>query len=124
MRLVIHGIGSGFDLVRIWQDCDDPNRIPARVTIRSSTSDTTSLNAASFETALTSVSSLVFNGLGYVDIGVNAPANTQSLFLDFGGVDSLGQAYGIRVCRGSGIHGGRAVHGGGPDLRADHDTGL
>lgn len=97
MGLVIHGISSGFDLVRIWQDVDDPNRVPARVTIRSSASDTTSLDAASFETALASVSNLVFDAVGYVDISVNAPANTRSLLLDFGGVDSQGDPYGVRI---------------------------
>lgn len=101
MRLVVHGIGngsgSGFNLIRIWQNLDDFNRIPAQVTIRASASDTTSLDPASFETAIASVSSLVFNEAGYVDIGVSAPANTQSLFLDFGGLDSLGRPYGLRI---------------------------
>jgi hypothetical protein len=97
MRLVIHGINSGFNLLRIWQDLDDFNRIPAQLTVKSSLLDTTSLEASNFETALASLSALTFNAEGYVDIAVSAPSGTQSLFLDFGSVDSLGQPYGVRV---------------------------
>lgn len=97
MRLVIHGLGSGFNLIRLWEDLTDPNRVPAQVTIRSSRSDMTSLAPASFETALGSVANLFFNADGYVDISVIAPAGTQSLFLEFGGVDALGQSYGVRI---------------------------
>jgi lysophospholipase L1-like esterase len=96
-RLVVHNVGSGLNLIRIWQNMDDFNRIPAQVTIRSSASDTTSLDSASFEMSLADLSGLFFNANGYADIQVNAPANTQSLFFDFGSVDSLGQAYGLRI---------------------------
>lgn len=98
MRLVVHGINSsGFNLIRIWQNVDDYNRIPTKVSIKSSSSDIDSLNAADFKNELASISNLVFNLDGYVDIRVNASADTRSLFFDFGGVDSLGQAYGVRV---------------------------
>jgi len=59
--------------------------------------DTDSLSAASFENELATVSNLAFNLDGYVDIRVEASADTRSLFFDFGGFDSLGQAYGVRI---------------------------
>ena len=59
-RMVVHGIGSGMGVIRIWQDLADTNRIPSRVTIRSSTSDTTSLDPASFETPLADLTSPAF----------------------------------------------------------------
>jgi hypothetical protein len=96
-RLVVHGIGSGMGVIRIWQDLADTNRIPSRVAIRSSTSNTMSLDPAGFETSLADLTSLIFNAEGYVDVRVNAPMNTQSLFFDFGSVDSLGQTYGLRI---------------------------
>jgi hypothetical protein len=56
-----------------------------------------SLDPAGFETSLADLTSLIFNAEGYVDVRVNAPMNTQSLFFDFGSVDSLGQTYGLRI---------------------------
>ena len=97
MRLVIHDLDGGFNHVRIWRDMDDANRVPAQVTLRCSASDTASLDAGSFETELAVVSNLDFGMAEYVDIIVNAPADTQSLFLDFGGVDSNGNPYGLRI---------------------------
>ena len=123
MRLVVHGIGSGFNLLRIWQNVEDFNRIPTQVTIRSSAADTTSLNPASFETSIISISSLLFDQAGYVDIEVNAPINTQSLFFGlwrrrFTGTVLWGSNRGS-----SGIHGGRAGVGN-LDVRADRDPDL
>jgi len=99
MRLVIHDIDSeeGLDVIRIWRDMNDTNRQPGQVSIRCSANDTASLEAASYETELASLLSLDFGMEEYVDILVNAPAGTQSLFLDFGGVDSNGSAYGLRI---------------------------
>jgi len=97
MRLVIHDIGGGFNQVRIWRDMDDPNREPAQVILRSSVFDTTSLDAGDFERVLAVVSHLDFGMEEYIDILVDAPEGTQSLFLDFGGFDSNGIPYGIRV---------------------------
>lgn len=97
MRLVVHDISGPFNLIRIWQNVDDYNRVPSQVSIRSSSLDTDSLSAASFENELATVSNLAFNLDGYVDIRVEASADTRSLFFDFGGFDSLGQAYGVRI---------------------------
>ena len=124
MRLVIHGIGGGFDLIRLWQDMGDPNRIPAQVTIRSSASDTTSLNPASFETALASISSLLFNGDGYVDIESERSGEHAKPILGLWRRQFTGPILWCSHLRGSGIHGGRAIHGGGLGLRVNRNAGL
>jgi hypothetical protein len=98
--LAIRNIGAGFDTIRIWRDTTEDVRVPARVLVKSSSSDLTDedcLNASKYETELTNLSSLTFNSLGYADIAVNAGANTQNLFLDFGIGDALGTSYGVRV---------------------------
>ncbi len=97
MRLVVHDISGPFNLIRIWQNVDDYNRVPSQVSIRSSSLNTDSLSATSFENELATVSDLAFNLDGYVDIRVEASADTRSLFFGFGGFDSLGQAYGVRI---------------------------
>jgi hypothetical protein len=96
-RMVVHGINSGFNTLRLWRDPEAP-RVPARALIKSSTTDTSSLDASFYDMTLTNLSSLAFNEAGYVDILVNAPAGTQSLYLDFGVSDSLGgEGHGVRV---------------------------
>lgn len=97
MRLVVHGLNTTFNRIRLWMDQGDPNRIPARVLVKSSNTETTSLDSDVYETTLAELSRLAFNGYGYVDIAVNAPAGTRAVFFDFGGTDSLGQSYGVRI---------------------------
>jgi hypothetical protein len=98
MRMVIHGFKSGIKQLRIWRDTTDVNRVPAQVTIRSSTRDNAALGDT-FETAL--VNSYTLGTAAFEDgcatVTVNAPEGTQSLFLDFGGVDANGAAFGNRI---------------------------
>lgn len=99
-RMAIHGFNSEINKIRIWRDWTDANRLPSRVVIKSSVNDKASLVANDYETLLTStVVTLSPDAFaeGYVTINVNAPAGTKSLFLDFGNVDSNGNAYGVRV---------------------------
>ena len=48
MRLVVHDISGPFNLIRIWQNVDDYNRVPSQVSIRSSSLDTDSLRRGQF----------------------------------------------------------------------------
>lgn len=98
-RLVIHNFDSSVSLIRIWS-CDN-SLSPTQVTIKSSTTNTTSLAAASYETSLTagavalSTSSWGFTtsgGMGYVDFNVNAPTGTKTLYFNFGGANAAGWA--------------------------------
>lgn len=98
MRLVVHGFNSRVKQIRIWRDMSDVNRVPAKVTIMSSTSKNTLLTNR-FETTLVTSLSLGNNAFvdGYSTINVDAPEGTQSLFFDFGDTDSLGNAHGVRI---------------------------
>lgn len=97
-RLVVHGFNSGMAHVRIWSQWDYPNNQqsmgPLQVTIKSSTTDKTSLDGVDYETTLVS-GPVSLNGLwvaagdySYADFSVSAPAGTKSLFLDFDAGDS------------------------------------
>jgi hypothetical protein len=101
--MVIHGFDSAVNLIRIWSGNDRP---PARVCIKSSTTDLSPTAAdfangqavgesfglllhdmadISYPSAWTQSGSGVDNmDLYYTDIAVNAPAGTKSLYLDIG----------------------------------------
>jgi hypothetical protein len=104
-RLVIHGFDSSVSLIRIWS-CDN-SLSPTQVTIKSSTTNTTSLTAADYDTSLTTgavaltASSWGFTtsgGMGYVDFNVNAPTGTKSLYFNFGGTNAAGWAGVADIC--------------------------
>jgi hypothetical protein len=116
-RLVIHGFNSGITTLRLWSE---PDLAPGTITVRSSTDDTTVLTSSWFETELVAATTLSVypepsgasstwtNGstvgswtmsgrVGdsqspaiYKDFTINAPAGTQSLWLDFGPGDPNG----------------------------------
>lgn len=98
MRVVVHGFNSEVKQIRIWRDTSDGNRVPASVTIKSSTHDN-ALLADNYELSLVDTLTLGASAFsdGYVTIDVNAPEGTQSLLFDFGGVDSNGNHYGDRI---------------------------
>ena len=99
MRMVIHGFSSGIKEIRIWRNMTDGNRVPSMVTVRSSTNNNASLTDL-FETSLADTVLLgpdAFSSDGYATMNINAPAGTQSLYFDFGGVDSNGANYGLRI---------------------------
>lgn len=98
MRVVVHGFSSEVKQIRIWRDTSDVNRVPAFVTIKSSTNDN-ALLTDSYELSLVDTLTLGAEAFvdGYVTINVNAPEGTRSLFFDFGGVDSNGSHYGDRI---------------------------
>ena len=80
-RMVIHGFKSPLVLVRIFRGKD---RVAQIVTVKSSLTDSTSLRPDDYETTLVAKSPISFRQSGYVDLVVNAPTGTQSLFLAFG----------------------------------------
>ena len=101
-RLVVRGIGSDFNLIRLWRDTGDSTRVPAQALIKSSTNATSMLYnhpdwSTSASTTLANVASITFNANGYADFAVDAPAGTNNLYFDFGGVDSQGNARGLRI---------------------------
>lgn len=98
MRLVVYGFNSTVKQIRIWRDVNDPNRVPASVTIRSSVG-ANRLVTDNFESSLVETFVLGPNAFcdGYATINVNAPEGTQSLMFDFGDVDSNGNHYGDRI---------------------------
>jgi hypothetical protein len=98
MRLVIHGLNSAVQQIRMWRNTTDTNRVPAQVTIRSSTSDNAALTDT-FETSL--IQAMALGPAAFTDgcltINVNAPAGTRSLYVDFGGADASGSPHGDRI---------------------------
>lgn len=98
-RMVVTGFDSAVSLIRIWSGSD---LFPGQVAIKSSTTAGLGLDGT-FETELPglayndSISAWTASGLGvdgmqmyYIDAAVNAPAGTQSLYLNFGGGRSSG----------------------------------
>ena len=89
-RLVVSGFNSAIRTIRIWGNSDIPIR---SVTIRSSTTRQTSLNASAYETELVPTTTYAdmsdwthVGGVGsscYKDYAVIAPTGTQSVFFGF-----------------------------------------
>ena len=98
MRAVIHGFNGTVKQIRIWRCMTDANRVPAQITLRSSTSNNASLTDA-FETSLIQAMTLVPAAFidGCLTLDVDAPAGTRSLYFDFGGADANGSPYGDRI---------------------------
>ena len=101
-RLVVSGIDSNFNLIRLWRDITEQVRVPAQALIKSSTSATSMLYnhpdwSTDASTTLATVPSITFNEDGYADFAVDVPTGTTNLHFDFGGVDSLGNAWGPRI---------------------------
>lgn len=94
-RLSISGFDSSLSMIRIYTDPNDARRMFTSVSIRSSSSLTSSLDSGDYETlaggiADTSTATFVpFDPSGtttsaaYVDIGAAAPEGTQSLLFSF-----------------------------------------
>lgn len=93
-RLVVHGFESDVERVRLWSLNDGSYWVPDAVTIKSSLSNISSLEAGDYETLLLPVTEILAEdwtfdpnvgpNYAYVDFLVSAPAGTQSLFFDFG----------------------------------------
>jgi hypothetical protein len=110
--LAMTGFNSSIGEIWIYSLTNDALRVPEFVTIKSSTSSTTSLSDLSYETSLVTnlqIGQTYFTHQPIVDVGqdpfyapsptigvryavipVNAPAGTQSLYFDFGAGGSFG----------------------------------
>jgi hypothetical protein len=104
----ITGFTSSIGEIWLYTLISDTARVPASVTIKSSTTSQISLNATDYETTLVTLAPLglaaftnppvVVNPIGdparadvfYAAISVNAPAGTQSLFFDFNNDGTVG----------------------------------
>lgn len=97
-RLVVSGLDTAVNLIRLWRD-PQPDRIPARVLIKSSaTANNGSLVDSDYGTTLlATVSPISFGAGGYADFSVAAPVGTKSLFFDFGQYDSNGNSHGVYI---------------------------
>jgi hypothetical protein len=107
-RAAFDGFNSAITEITLYSIVSDTLRVPASVTIRSSTTAKTSLNAGDYETALVTnfplglgafsnppvvvdpVNNPPYPTEGYAIIPVNAPAGTQSLYFDFDANTSSG----------------------------------
>ncbi len=109
-QMVVRGFNASVDTIRLW--ADTYGEVPLQVSIWSSTNANSSLTgadlsatgdtAAHFETLLAGGSTPATLGVGafttganpgwaqagYIDFAVNAPAGTQSLYLNFYGGNS------------------------------------
>lgn len=96
-RVAITGFNSKISDIRFFTSPIDPIRFPPTLTIYSSDSSTTSLNSSSYTPLVTTfaLNPAAFNAVpgstaAYIDIYVNAPVGTQSLFLDLGSAAGIG----------------------------------
>jgi hypothetical protein len=103
-----NGFNSPISEIWLYSLINDTLRIPAQVTIKSSTTSQTSLNPADYETTLTTafplglaafshvpvvvdpVNDPIFPSDRYAIVPVNAPAGTKSLFFDFDNDSTVG----------------------------------
>jgi hypothetical protein len=103
--------GSAISTLRIWYDASESYRVPAALTVYSSTTgQSLSLVKSNYETTAASLSSLTYNvlsntqGGGYIDVGVHVAAGTKSLLLDFGDKDITGNTYGLWITEVQGFN--------------------
>lgn len=102
--LVFRGLTYAPNTIRIWTNADTTN--PTQVTIKSSVYDRDSFNGSQYESAIgTTVSTPVASwitdtatGNLYWDFDVStAPANTKSLYFNFGGTNGANWGGGARI---------------------------
>ncbi len=102
--LVLHGLTYAPNKVRIWTGNDTTN--PTQVTIKSSAYDRTSFDGSQYEQGLTSTTLTPqaswtldsVSGNLYMDFDVStAPANTKSLYFNFGGTNGANWNGGARI---------------------------
>ena len=91
-RLSVSGFNSALDRIRVFSVPSDAGRVFSSLTIRSSTSLTSSVDTADYATTLATLDTIpsytiipeTGNITGYFDVSVFAPSGTQSLLFSFG----------------------------------------